>query len=43
VIRSLDRDRFEPHLYCPAGAAAELFREASATVHEGTVASFTHI
>jgi glycosyltransferase involved in cell wall biosynthesis len=43
VIRSLDRDRFEPHVYCPPGPAADLFREAGATVHEGTVASFTHI
>jgi glycosyltransferase involved in cell wall biosynthesis len=43
VIRNLDRDRFEPHVYCPPGAAADLFREAGATVHEGTVASFTHI
>jgi glycosyltransferase involved in cell wall biosynthesis len=43
VIRSLDRKRFEPHVYCPLGPASELFREAGATVHEGTVASFTHI
>jgi glycosyltransferase involved in cell wall biosynthesis len=43
VIRSLDRNRFEPHVYCPPGPATELFREAGATVHEGTVASFTHI
>jgi glycosyltransferase involved in cell wall biosynthesis len=43
LIRSLDRDRFEPHVYCPSGPAADLFREAGATVHEGTVASFTHI
>ncbi len=43
LIRNIDRDRFEPHVYCPSGAAAELFRESGATVHEGTVASFTHI
>ena len=43
LIRSLDRERFEPHVYCPPGPAADLFREAGATVHEGTVASFTHI
>jgi glycosyltransferase involved in cell wall biosynthesis len=43
VIANLDRERFEPHVYCPAGPAAALFREAGATVHEGTVASFTHI
>ncbi len=43
LIRNIDRDRFEPHVYCPPGAAADLFREAGATVHEGTVAGFTHI
>jgi glycosyltransferase involved in cell wall biosynthesis len=43
VIANLDRERFEPHVYCPSGPAAELFHEVGATVHEGTVASFTHI
>ncbi|MFL5935877.1 MAG: glycosyltransferase family 4 protein [Gaiellaceae bacterium] len=43
VIANLDRDRFEPHVFCPPGRAAQLFREAGATVHEGTVAAFTHI
>jgi glycosyltransferase involved in cell wall biosynthesis len=43
LIRNLDRRRFEPHVYCPPGAAADLFREAGATLHEGTVAGFTHI
>lgn len=43
IIRSLDRDTFEPHVYCPPGPAADLFREAGATVHLGTVAGFTHI
>jgi len=43
LIRELDRDQFEPHIYCPPGAAAELFREAGAIVHTGPVASFTHI
>jgi len=43
LIRSLDRARFEPHVYCPPGRAADLFREAGAVVHEGPVASFTHI
>ncbi len=43
LIRSLDRDRFEPHVYCPPGAAARLFSEAGATVHTGPVAAFTHI
>lgn len=43
LIRQLDRDRFAPHVYCPPGSAAELFRAAGATVHEGPVSSFTHI
>ena len=43
LIRDLDRDEFEPHIYCPPGAAAELFRQAGATVHTGPVAGFTHI
>jgi glycosyltransferase involved in cell wall biosynthesis len=43
VIANLDRERFEPHVFCPPGRAAALFREAGATVHEGTVAAFTHI
>jgi glycosyltransferase involved in cell wall biosynthesis len=43
LIRRLDRERFEPHVYCPPGASAELFREAGAIVHTGTVAGFTHI
>jgi glycosyltransferase involved in cell wall biosynthesis len=43
LIRFLDPKRFEAHVYCPSGRSAELFREAGATVHEGSVASFTHI
>jgi glycosyltransferase involved in cell wall biosynthesis len=43
LIRELDRTQFEPHVYCPPGPAAELFREAGATVHTGAVAGFTHI
>jgi glycosyltransferase involved in cell wall biosynthesis len=43
LIRELDRNRFDPHVYCPPGPAAELFREAGATVHTGVVAGFTHI
>jgi glycosyltransferase involved in cell wall biosynthesis len=43
LIRELDRERFEPHVYCPPGPAADLFREAGATVHTGAVAGFTHI
>src|SRR3954447_19613411 len=43
LIRELDRSRFRPHIYCPPGPAADLFREAGATVHTGAVAGFTHI
>src|SRR3954452_23255741 len=43
LIRELDRSRFRPHVYCPPGPAADLFREAGATVHTGAVAGFTHI
>jgi glycosyltransferase involved in cell wall biosynthesis len=43
LIRELDRERFEPHVYCPPGPAADLFREAGAIVHTGAVAGFTHI
>lgn len=43
LLELLDRDRFEPHVYCPPGAAADLFRSADVTVYEGPVAAFTHI
>ena len=43
LIRELDDEQFEPHIYCPPGPAAELFREAGAHVHTGPVAGFTHI
>src|SRR5437763_9934274 len=43
LIRELDQEDFEPHIYCPPGPAAELFREAGARVHTGAVAGFTHI
>lgn len=43
LIRELDRERFEPHVFCPPGPAAELFASAGAIVHRGPVASFTHI
>jgi glycosyltransferase involved in cell wall biosynthesis len=43
LIRELDGEEFEPHIYCPPGPAAELFREAGAHVHTGPVAGFTHI
>src|SRR6266542_4129737 len=43
LIRELDRGRFEPHVYCPPGPAADLFRRAGAVVRTGAVAGFTHI
>jgi mannosyltransferase len=43
LIRELDDEQFEPHIYCPPGPAAELFRESGARVHTGPVAGFTHI
>ena len=43
LIRELDSGQFEPHIYCPPGPAAELFRESGARVHTGPVSGFTHI
>src|SRR5436305_12688999 len=43
LIRSLDRERYEPHVYSPRGPAADLFRRAGAVVHTGPVSTFTHI
>lgn len=43
LLDSLDRDRFEPHVYCPDGPVAQLFSDAGATVHTGSIAAFTHI
>jgi glycosyltransferase involved in cell wall biosynthesis len=43
LIRELDTQQFEPHIYCPPGPAADLFRESGAIVHTGPVAGFTHI
>jgi glycosyltransferase involved in cell wall biosynthesis len=43
LIRELDDERFEAHIYCPPGPAAELFRESGAHVHTGAVSGFTHI
>lgn len=43
LIENLDRDRFEPHVYCPRGPAAESFAGAGAAIHHGEVAAFTHI
>jgi glycosyltransferase involved in cell wall biosynthesis len=43
LIEALDRERWDPHVFCPRGPAAELFRGAGATVHTGTVSGFTHI
>jgi glycosyltransferase involved in cell wall biosynthesis len=41
LIRHLD-PRFEPHVFCPEGPAADLFAEAGATVHTGDVSIFAH-
>ena len=41
LIRNLD-DRFEPHVFCPEGPAADLFADAGATVHKGEVSIFAH-
>jgi glycosyltransferase involved in cell wall biosynthesis len=41
LIANLD-DRFEPHVFCPEGPAAELFAAAGATVHTGDVSIFAH-
>jgi hypothetical protein len=43
LVGALDRGRFEPHAYCPPGPAAALLRECGATVHEGPIATFTHV
>ena len=43
LIQTLDRARFEPHVYCPEGPVNEFFRQAGATVHVGPVATLTHI
>lgn len=43
LIRNLDRERFEPHVFCPPGPSAELYRKSGATLHLGRVAAFTHI
>jgi glycosyltransferase involved in cell wall biosynthesis len=43
LIDSLDRDRFEPHVFCPVGPVTTLFERAGAIVHPGVVATFTHI
>jgi hypothetical protein len=42
LIRSLDRDRFEPHVFVPDGPAARLFADADALVHIGPVSIFAH-
>jgi glycosyltransferase involved in cell wall biosynthesis len=43
LLGALDRSRYDVHVYCPAGPAAALFRDAGATVHTGPVSCFTHI
>src|SRR5438105_12465351 len=41
LIRHLD-PRFEPHVFCPEGPAADLFADAGAIVHTGEVSIFAH-
>jgi glycosyltransferase involved in cell wall biosynthesis len=41
LIAHLD-DRWEPHVYVPAGRSAELFASVGARVHTGPVAMFGH-
>ena len=41
LIRHLD-PRFEPHVFCPEGPAADLFADAGAIVHKGDVSIFAH-
>jgi glycosyltransferase involved in cell wall biosynthesis len=43
LIQALDRSHFDPHVFCPSGPSAELFRSVGATVHLGAVSGFTHI
>jgi glycosyltransferase involved in cell wall biosynthesis len=43
LIEALDRDRFEPHVFCPRGPVMGLFAQSGAVVHVGTVSTFTHI
>ncbi len=43
LIAALDREHYEPHVYCPPGPAAALFARSGATVHTGPVSGFTHI
>jgi glycosyltransferase involved in cell wall biosynthesis len=43
LISNLDRDRYEPVVYCPPGPAAELFARAGAEVITGRTATFTHV
>jgi glycosyltransferase involved in cell wall biosynthesis len=41
LIAHLD-DRWEPHVYVPAGRSAEVFARAGARVHTGPIAMFGH-
>lgn len=43
LIRRLDPEQFEAHVYCPPGPAADLFTRAGAIVHTGPIAGFTHV
>jgi glycosyltransferase involved in cell wall biosynthesis len=43
LIRELDPEEWDVHIFCPRGPVVELFLETGATVHTGSVAAFTHI
>lgn len=43
LIRELDPAEWDVHIFCPRGPVVQLFLETGATVHTGSVASFTHI
>lgn len=43
LIRELDHQKWDVHVFCPRGPVVELFTDAGATVHTGSVAAFTHI
>lgn len=43
LIRELDQDEWDIHIFCPRGPVVELFLETGATVHTGSIAGFTHI
>jgi glycosyltransferase involved in cell wall biosynthesis len=43
LIRELDREHYEPHVFVPPGEAAAVLAAAGAHVHLGPVSCFTHV